>query len=393
MAPQHKQTPPTTKPSHILMTADAITGVWQYALELARALRPHEVEITLAVMGPPPTPPQLVEASAVTNLHLKHLSCALEWMPEPWADLERAGEWLMQLEQSVAPDLIHLNHYAFGALPWSAPVLITAHTDLVSQHEAGQCSTAKENRHPPSSLGLFAHLAPYQTMVSEGLQQAGLIIAPTHGMAKALCEHYGPFAHPPRIIPHARTAKPPLSTQAKRNFILAAANRAWLPEKNLKTLDIAAAHTAWPIFLAGATESGCGQGIKLQHLDCLGPLVDAALGNWMGLASIFVHPCSYEPFGLAVLEAGQAGCALVLADIPSLREVWRDAAIYVSPHDPRALASALRRLIADLPLRTKLGERARRQAMNYHPATMAERTLAAYCHLLSQTPEPLDLRS
>ncbi len=31
-------------------------------------------------------------------------------------------------------------------------------------------------------------------------------------------------------------------------------------------------------------------------------------------------PARYEPFGLSVLEAALSGCALVLGDIPSLRE-------------------------------------------------------------------------
>ena len=367
------------------MTADAVTGVWQYALELARALRPHEARITLAVMGPPPTPPQLVEASAVTNLEIVEAPWPLEWMPGACSVLEEAGHWLLGLEQQVAPDLVHLNHYTFAALPWSLPVLVTAHSDLLGQWAARNPCSSKA---PPS---LPPELAHYPAAVSEGLRRADLVVTPTHALADSLCNHYGPLPHPPRVIPHARTPRPPLAAEAKRHFILAAANRCWLPEKNYETLDIAAARLPWPVFLAGPTESDEGEGIALDHIDCLGPLGSVALANWMGLASIFVHPCTYEPFGLPVLEAAQAGCALVLADLPSLREVWRDAAIYVPPHDPRAFASALRRLIDDLPLRSKLGERARRHSMNFSPDVMAESYLEVYTHLLQKSHEPLDL--
>ena len=33
-------------------------------------------------------------------------------------------------------------------------------------------------------------------------------------------------------------------------------------------------------------------------------------------------PARYEPFGLSILEAALSGCALVLGDLPSLRELW-----------------------------------------------------------------------
>jgi glycogen(starch) synthase len=51
-------------------------------------------------------------------------------------------------------------------------------------------------------------------------------------------------------------------------------------------------------------------------------------------------PARYEPFGLSVLEAALSGCALVLGDIASLREVWGGAACYVRPGDSRAAPRA-----------------------------------------------------
>jgi glycogen synthase len=46
-----------------------------------------------------------------------------------------------------------------------------------------------------------------------------------------------------------------------------------------------------------------------------------------------------------VLEAASAGCALVLGDIPSLREYWDGAARFVPPDDHAALSVAVQRLI------------------------------------------------
>src|ERR1044071_7958955 len=84
---------PMRKPRNILMTADTVGGVWTYALELARALQPHGVEVQLALMGPPLTSAQRADADAIPNLSLFKSDYKLEWMPDCWADVKRAGDW------------------------------------------------------------------------------------------------------------------------------------------------------------------------------------------------------------------------------------------------------------------------------------------------------------
>ena len=61
-------------------------------------------------------------------------------------------------------------------------------------------------------------------------------------------------------------------------------------------------------------------------------------------SSIYVAASRYEPFGLAALEAALCGCAIVARDIPSLREVWGEAAVYFRD------AEGLERLLGALRL-------------------------------------------
>ena len=63
----------------------------------------------------------------------------------------------------------------------------------------------------------------------------------------------------------------------------------------------------------------------------LGRLSAGELADWYARAAIYALPARYEPFGLSALEAALSGCALVLGDIPSLREIWGDAALFVPP--------------------------------------------------------------
>src|SRR5438105_1369194 len=112
----------------LLMTTDTIGGVWTYAIDLAMALRPHGVDIALATMGAPLSPSQRKDAQACANITLFQSSYKLEWMENPWQDVAAAGKWLLDLEQNLAPDLIHLNGYAHGALPFAAPIVVVAHS-------------------------------------------------------------------------------------------------------------------------------------------------------------------------------------------------------------------------------------------------------------------------
>src|SRR4051812_2245126 len=102
----------------ILMTADTIGGVWTYALELSRALRPHGIEVALATMGKGLSPQQHAAARAVGNISVFESGFRLEWMDDPWEDTVQAGSWLLKLRDRLQPDLVHLNGYARGALSW-----------------------------------------------------------------------------------------------------------------------------------------------------------------------------------------------------------------------------------------------------------------------------------
>ena len=56
------------RPQRLLMTGDALGGVWTYALELTRCLEQYDIEVDLAIMGAPLTKTQQQEAAAIDNL-------------------------------------------------------------------------------------------------------------------------------------------------------------------------------------------------------------------------------------------------------------------------------------------------------------------------------------
>ncbi len=99
----------------VLMTADTVGGVWTYAVELARTFSTLGVTVHLATMGGPVKDHQRLQLEGIAGMTLHEGGHALEWMHDPWADVERAGQWLLEVEREIQPDVVHLNQFAFGA--------------------------------------------------------------------------------------------------------------------------------------------------------------------------------------------------------------------------------------------------------------------------------------
>jgi glycosyltransferase involved in cell wall biosynthesis len=102
------------------------------------------------------------------------------------------------------------------------------------------------------------------------------------------------------------------------------------------------------------------------------------LDGLYAMAACFCLPSFSEGFGLPVLEAMVRGVPVVCADAAALPEVAGDAALLFDPHDHRALAAALRRVIAEPALAADLAQRGRARAREYTWERTARATLAAY---------------
>jgi glycogen synthase len=290
----------------------------------------------------------------------------LEWMQDPWDDVDRAGDWLLDIEQEFRPDVVHLNQFAFGALPFRAPTLLVAHSCVLSWWRAVHGEEA-----PPA-------WDEYRTRVRRGLAAASLVAAPSRAMLRTLVLGYG-FEHAALVLPNGRD--PALFRPGAKRGCIFAAGRLWDAGKNLDALQSVAAQLPWPVYLAGSAVHPDGGGTLSSSVCCLGELSTGDLARQLSAAAIYALPARYEPFGLSVLEAALSACALVLGDIPSLREIWGPAALYVDPDDHTALEAALRRLISDPMDRLRRGEAALARASHFSAERMADAYLAAYAML------------
>lgn len=345
----------------ILMTADAVGGVWQYAEVLSRTLAENGMEVLLVTMGKRPSADQ--KATLHPAVQLLTSDYALEWDAEPWVDVDRAGAWLLELARGFQPDVVHLNGYAHASLPWGVPKLVVAHSCVFSWFKA------VHNRLPD------ADWSEYRQRIQAGLEAADRIVTPSEFMAHELQEHYRTSPDKITVIPNCTA--PAISQSGEKEAICLAAGRVWDEAKNFRVLESVAPLVSCPIYLAGAADDTTNGSVTK-----LGALSHRDLMGWMSRAAIFVHPAFYEPFGLAVLEAAEARCCLVLSDIPSARELWGDAALFVPPQDGRGFADVITGLLANPEECRSRGEMAWQRAQRFSQPRFYQNYRSVYGGLL-----------
>lgn len=349
------------EPLRVLMTTDTVGGVWQYSIDLSAGLAQHGVPVTLATLGSRPTEAQREQASEVPNLMLLESDFALEWMPDPWQQVDASGVWLLNLASELQPDVVHLNGYSHAALDWKLPVLVVAHSCVYSWWRA-----VHQSAPGPEWM-------EYERRVRAGLARADAIAAPSDWMAGELEREYGISRSNIEVIHNFSRTR--FLIGGKRPFVLAA-GRIWDKAKNLAMLDAIAPEVDWEIRIAGSSTS---MPPNLPH---------AELMRQMHEAAILAQPALYEPFGLTIVEAARARCCLVLSDIPSLRELWDGAAVFVDPRDAICWGRQLNALIRDPVRREALAERAYEHSAKYETDLSLTKYWRLYNSIIESSRDP-----
>jgi glycogen(starch) synthase len=333
----------------VLLVADIVGGVRTFTRELVREVDRRGAEVHLALIGAG-SPDEFPGAASCEVRDLR-----LEWMPEAWEDVERTSAWVEELRDRYRPEVVHMNTFAPLHDP-EVPMLLTAHSCVLTWWRAvhGCEAPASWNR--------------YRDLVRRALARADAVVVPTRALGRELGLVYGDGFRT-RVIANGR-AVDARDGAAKREPLVVSVGRLWDKAKNSGLLIEASSSIEGRVVLIGPKRDDAA-----VHLPML---AERDVLAWLSRAAVFAEPARYEPFGLAALEAALCGCALVLGDIPTLREVWGDAALFVSPDDPEALIHAVNGLLRD-PLRSsRTAARARERALRCPPTAMAERYLSAY---------------
>lgn len=358
----------------ILITTDTVGGVWTFARQLSSELLARGCHVALVSVGRAPSQAQKHSihahfASWGSQFQFASSAAPLEWMDENDRAYSEAAPLLLRVAKEFHADLILSSQYCFGALPFDGPRIVVAHSDVFSWAKACR------------KIGLFssAWLNRYRSLAGEGLADADAVVAPSHWMLHALEENFQipgevHVIHNGRSIPHSPASSP-------RRLQAVSAGRIWDEGKNLQLL--AGINLDVPLVIAGDT------GDKSKHAApsfgrarLVGQLSEEEILALYRQSSIYVCPSKYEPFGLAPLEAALCGCAVVANDIPSLREIWDDAALFFQ--DEGTLSAVLAELSQSDYALAMARRRSRWRASHFSARRMAAAYLELFRSVLSR---------
>jgi len=353
---------------HVLITSDTLNGIWTYTRELVTGLIARGWRVTLVSFGEIPLPEQTAWMEPLRGLRYHPTAFRLDWMQEGEQDFQDASAYLCSLAKELKPDLFHSNHLCYGALPVRIPRIVVAHGDLLTWWDA------VHGREPKDS----PWLRWYRAATAQGISEASAVVAPSEWMLDTVRKIYSGGAVE-RVIHHGRNPILFNPYVSKEDSVLAV-GRLIDPAKQVSLLT----EQTYPVpicIVADDAIDNCSRvpvraevkfasgdlGIALK-----GAQSEAQLRTLYSRAAIYAGTARYEPSGMTILEAALSRCALVLNDIPSLREIWGHAAVYFRTNDADSLAEAVRILSSDIQLRRSFANRSfqrARECFNAHRMT------------------------
>ena len=345
----------------VLLATDAVGGVWTYTVELARALRETGIDPVIAARGPSPNRHQLAQAASIDVFDT---GLALDWLAERPQELSSAGRTIAQLATDVEADVVQLHSAALACdAEFDQPLVVVQHSCVATWWDCVRKGPLPDD------------FSWRRDMIECGLNRADAIVAPTAAFAAQTARTYD-LSRPVHAVHNGRRPIA-LPSRAPADFILTT-GRLWDEGKNVRTLDRAAELIDAPIEAVGPRAGPNGASIELEHVSAPGSLGERAVAERLATRPIFASSALYEPFGYSALEAAQAGCALVLSDIPAFRELWDRSAIFVDPNDAVAFADAFRRLLQDPDERARLGRASQLRALRYTADAMGRQMFNIY---------------
>lgn len=350
------------RPLRILFVTDELPpgpsgGIGVFYRDLALALEAHgaRVRIVVSQEGPTDTPRRILE--------------------KRWALFREAR----QVAQQFDPDVVETHD-------WAAPLIAAPRRPLVVRLHGAHGARSES----PSRFWRF--------LEARALKAADALVSVSEWAADRTARAFGLTGDIP-VIPSGVSTdlfRPPLAPRNPEEILFVGSPRV---DKGIREVLEAAAGilTARPaaqLTLAGAVESDLAAFWEIvpsalrRRVRCLGKTPRSALPALYGRAAVCVFPGRAEAFGLACLEAMSTGSAVVgsvRGGATELIEPGRSG-LLVDPLEPGALQESINLLLGSRDLRRRLGDGARRRAVEqFDLARTASRNLALYQQLCTQT--------
>lgn len=297
----------------------------------------------------------------------------------PWYSLAEQTK-LAGIFQKQNLDLLHVPHFNVPLL-YRGKFVITIH-DLI-HHQFSQEATTTRN-----PLIFKIKRLGYKVVISWAVERAQKIIVPSNYVKDQV---EGTFkVSPDKITVTYEAAEEEYLTETRdkreetRKFLLYVGNA--YPHKNLNALLDALTLLRTLNLIIVSPRDVFTQRLKSEiknrhledHVKLSGYLEAKDLVKLFHQASAYVFPSLAEGFGIPGLNAMAAGLPVVCSSIPTLKEVYGEAALYFDPHDQNDIAEKIAKTVRDSTLRQRLINSGYKQAAKYSWRRLAEQTLGVY---------------
>lgn len=291
-----------------------------------------------------------VHRAACLRRH-RHYTTAAELMTTLLPAYQRGVE----LIRAQRPDVIH-THFILpsGLLAWAlssrlgVPYVVTAHGSDVPGYN-------------PDRFGLLHRLfGPAWRRILEG---AAAVTSPSRFLATLMLQQGCPA--PIHIVPNGYNPVPHAG-DARRNRVLVVARM--FPRKGVQFFVDAVRNFGgdWEFVVAGdgpyREELEARARDRAPGIRFVGFVDFRTLRSLYESSRILVMPSLQENFPMVLLEAMDAGCAVVTTDAEGCAEVVGDAGLVVRRGEAQGIRDALERLVGDPGLVQALAERGRARA-------------------------------
>ncbi len=305
-----------------------------------------------------------------------------------WSIIRTDIRWHSIEEQVKFPKILNkedldLVHFPYFSVPifYNKPFIVTIHDLIIHHFPTGKASTL------PSPI-YWSKILAYKYVISKTAQKAKKIIAVSNSTKDEIIDHLK--IDPNKIIVTSEAvddkivAKPKKPKNIKFNkFFLFVGNV--YPHKNVETLIKAFQKlddkNAGLLFVG--KEDYFYKKLKqktneIENIEFMDYVLDDELAWLYQNAVATVCPAFMEGFGLPALEAMVNSCLVIASDIPALREVCKDSAIYFDPKNPEELSLKMQKVLENKTKYKDLVENGFKRSQEFSWRKMSEQTLKIY---------------
>lgn len=294
---------------------------------------------------------------------------------------------------TIRPDLVHFPHFNIP-IAYTGKFVVTIH-DLIGSEYKSIDSTTR------APLVYWAKHFIYERVVRQAVGRAEKVIVPTNTIKDKVSKQLSISADKIAVTYEAadekffdwgesdsllgKSEEVLKKYKIKKPYIINAGNS--FPYKNLDRLLESLTHLSKEVSFVNPSPKSAFQdrlreraeklGVN-ERLNLPGFVSDEELAVLYRNALAYVMPSLSEGFGLPALEAMASRLPVIVSDIPVLREVCGDNALYVDPNNPQDIAEKIKKLMSGQDLRQRLINEGLERVRQFSWRKTAAQTLQVY---------------